>query len=914
MAGWPDGRMAGWPHLRLWGPAMRVSPWRRWRRLLPSRPEASCSSSTGRFRPGSPPLLPFLLGLLLAGFPSGAAALTFSSTTITEGETKTITVTGFPASWTGTPTVATHSTGNTASYKTSPCSKVIDLIFGVDVCPANMRTWDSATRTLTLTLQAYEDGIDESDEHFTLIFQDSDNTSRSQEQRFTVTPNLPRVTLSGATTMEEGATIFVNVSLSEKATSACSVKVRARRADGTVWGSTAVIAAGKKAGKATVTHNNDSIWQENGWYDMPVWTAPGDCYAGPGESDTTYSVRVTDDGDPRPNRPPEFPNAVLAFSFAEMPGTAVRNQVPAAMDPDGDTLTYTMEGTDAASFEFDASTRRLSTRVGVTYDYEAKQRYSLRIKADDGRGGTDTVRVSVHVTDVDEPPSAPAVTSVVATPGSTTSLNVSWTAPDNTGKPAIGSYDLRYRAGSSGDWTNGPQDVSGTSSQITGLDSGTTYQVQVLATNDEGDGDWSNAGSGTTSGSSTTPVAAFASAASSAGEDAGTQNVAVSLSPAPQSAITLAYTVGGTATAGTDFSIANSGSVQVAANATSVNIPVAITDDTDDEEAEMVVLTLGSGTGYTVGSGNIHTLTINDNDDPPPVTPVVSIGGSPSSMTEGGTATFTLTASPAPTQDIVVAVTVAGGSFATGGPRTVTVDTSGTASFTVVTTDDETDEPNGTITATVNTGTGYSPHNTEGSASVTVNDNDDPGPSTPVASFGSATSSAAEDGGTQNVTANLSPSPQSAITVAYTVGGTATAGTDFSITNSGSVQVPANATSVNIPVTITEDTDDEANETVILTLGSGTGYRVGSGNVHTLTINDNDDPGPNTPVVSITASPPTLTEGDTATFTLTASPAPTQDIVVAITVAGGSFATGGPRTVTVGTTGTASFTVPTTDD
>ncbi|MYE20823.1 MAG: hypothetical protein F4X84_00180, partial [Synechococcus sp. SB0662_bin_45] len=371
-----------------------------------------------------------------------------------------------------------------------------------------------------------------------------------------------------------------------------------------------------------------------------------------------------------------------------------------------------------------------------------------------------------------------------------------------------------------------------------------------------------------------TPVASFGSATSSAGEDGGTQNVTVNLSPAPQSGITVAYTVGGTATAGTDYSIANSGSVQVAANTASVTIPVTITEDTEDEEAETVILTLGSGTGYTVGSENVHTLTINDNDDPPPDTPVVSIGGSPSSMTEGATATFTLTASPAPTGNVAVAVTVAGGSFATGGARTVTVGTSGRASFTVPTTDDETDEPNGTITATVNAGTGYSPHNTEGSASITVNDNDDPPPATPVASFGSAASSAGEDGGTQNVRVNLSPSPQSAITLSYTVGGTATAGTDFSIANSGSVQVAANTASVTIPVTITEDTEDEEAETVVLTLGSGTGYSVGSGNVHTLTINDNDDPPPTTPVVSITGSPSSMTEGDTATFTLTASPAP----------------------------------------
>ena len=416
---------------------------------------------------------------------------------------------------------------------------------------------------------------------------------------------------------------------------------------------------------------------------------------------------------------------------------------------------------------------------------------------------------------------------------------------------------------------------------------------------------------------STTPVASFGSATSSTAEDGGTQNVRVNLSPAPQSAITVAYTVGGTATAGTDFSIANSGSVQVAANVTSVSIPVTITEDTDDEANETVILTLGSGTGYRVGSGNVHTLTITDNDDPGPDTPVVSITASPSSMTEGDTATFTLTASPAPTEDISVQVEVTdSGDFASGGagPQTVSIPPLGTASFTVVTTDDDTDEPNGTITVTVDTGTGYSPHNTEGSASVTVNDNDNPGSTTPVASFGSATSSAGEDGGTRNVAVNLSPAPQSAITLSYTVGGTATAGTDFSIANSGSVQVAANVTSVSIPVTITEDTDDEANETVILTLGSGTGYRVGSGNVHTLTINDNNDPGPATPVVSITGSLPTLTEGDTATFSLTASPAPTEGIVVAVTVAGGSFATGGPRTVTVGTTGTASFTVVTTDD
>ncbi|MDE0647146.1 MAG: hypothetical protein OXI08_03650, partial [Cyanobacteria bacterium MAG IRC4_bin_6] len=51
---------------------MRVVPWRRWGRLLSSRPEASCSSSTVRFRLGSP-LLPLLLSLPLVAGPASEA-------------------------------------------------------------------------------------------------------------------------------------------------------------------------------------------------------------------------------------------------------------------------------------------------------------------------------------------------------------------------------------------------------------------------------------------------------------------------------------------------------------------------------------------------------------------------------------------------------------------------------------------------------------------------------------------------------------------------------------------------------------------------------------------------------------------------------------------------------------------------
>ena len=74
----------------------------------------------------------------------------------------------------------------------------------------------------------------------------------------------------------------------------------------------------------------------------------------------------------------------------------------------------------------------------------------------------------------------------------------------------------------------------------------------------------------------------------------------------------------------------------------------------------------------------------------------------------------------------------------------------------------------------------------------------------------------------------------------YGLGGTATGGTDYSITGSGAIAVPAGATSVTIPVMIIDDNADEEDETIILTLTSGVGYGVGNPNPHILTIIGND--------------------------------------------------------------------------
>ena len=60
-----------------------------------------------------------------------------------------------------------------------------------------------------------------------------------------------------------------------------------------------------------------------------------------------------------------------------------------ANDPEGDELTYTLEGPDAGSFGIDSGTGRLSTRAAL--DHEEKAAYEVTVKADDGEGGTATI-------------------------------------------------------------------------------------------------------------------------------------------------------------------------------------------------------------------------------------------------------------------------------------------------------------------------------------------------------------------------------------------------------------------------------------------------------------------------------------------------------------------------------------------
>ena len=198
------------------------------------------------------------------------------------------------------------------------------------------------------------------------------------------------------------------------------------------------------------------------------------------------------------NVDPQFlaANAVRSVPENSAAGTAVGAEVTAT-DANDDTLTYSLEGTDARSFTIDSSAGQIETRSGVSYNHEAKPSYSVTVRADDGEGGSDTIDVTINVADVDEQPARPARPRVRATSGETTSLEVSWSAPGLNGGPEITGYEVQYKDVASSDWMNWRHSDTATNTTITGLSVGAEYQARVRALNGEMESDWSASGSTT---------------------------------------------------------------------------------------------------------------------------------------------------------------------------------------------------------------------------------------------------------------------------------------------------------------------------------------------------------------------------------------------------------------------------------
>lgn len=329
-------------------------------------------------------------------------------------------------------------------------------------------------------------------------------------------------------------------------------------------------------------------------------------------------------------------------------------------------------------------------------------------------------------------------------------------------------------------------------------------------------------------------------------------------------AVTAAYAVSGTATAGTDF-LALSGSLTLAANAVSGTVTVTPINDTAPEGDETVILSLLVGSGYTVGNPGVQTLVLRDNEWSLTAVATDPIASEPS----GDTGVFTITRSGAGSTSTALAVpytisgTAAAGSDCTALSGTATIAANATtATVTVTPVNDTVLESLETVILTITPSASYVVSTAP--ATVSIVDNDTPIATVTMATTDNAATEAVGNGGL--FTINRTGLLVGALNVPYTVTGTATAGTDFAST-SGTVTIPDGVASATIPIASLEDGQPEPAETVIVTLTPATTHLLGATKTGTVTITDNDAQEVTVSASDATASEPGVTQGN-STFTI----------------------------------------------
>ena len=298
----------------------------------------------------------------------------------------------------------------------------------------------------------------------------------------------------------------------------------------------------------------------------------------------------------------------------------------------------------------------------------------------------------------------------------------------------------------------------------------------------------------------------------------------------------------------------------------------------------------GTSVLSTQGPGGAQTVTYTNNGDPDTpdsfyffdeqgdtitfimdITPAIaaSIAVSPASRNEDSGAAFTYTVTLSQTSNSATTVNIASSGTATsGGDYTGAVGSvvvpanTTTATFPITPVADGTVEADETVIMSVASGSGYG-IGSPSSATATILDDD-----VPSASIAVSPASVSEDGATNLVyTVMLDQAPVNATSVAFNVGGSATAGNDYAAVSSPLV-IAAGQTSGTITINPTADSTVEPDETAVISLASGSGYSVGSPDSASGTIANDDVP-------SLSVNDVSLNEGDAgtsnATFTVSLS-------------------------------------------
>ena len=372
---------------------------------------------------------------------------------------------------------------------------------------------------------------------------------------------------------------------------------------------------------------------------------------------------------------------------------------------------------------------------------------------------------------------------------------------------------------------------------------------------------------------------ALKSATYSVTEMDGVVRLAVSRSDGSFGAASVTYnTANGSATAGSDYTVTSGTLSWTDGDDADKYIDVPILDDAVYEGDEQFTVTLSGATGATLGSPASATVTITDNETPElPVVTVEATTPVAGELNSGyGRGVFTIRRSGSTVGDVVVYYSFSGtaqygygnqgGDWYLYGQSTtsITIKSGQTSvNLNVYITNDATPEPDETVTIAIEPRAAYVVGDPS-TATILIKDDEQP-----VVSVTATDGLAGEPGsgeGTGTFTFWRLGLTSGALTVGYSISGTASEGVDYDSMGT-SVTIPAGDSFAEKVVTVKDDVLVEGDETVVLTLTGGSGYSVGSPSSAQVIIKDDDIAPPAT--VTITALDYVADEGgSSAVFAL----------------------------------------------
>lgn len=326
------------------------------------------------------------------------------------------------------------------------------------------------------------------------------------------------------------------------------------------------------------------------------------------------------------------------------------------------------------------------------------------------------------------------------------------------------------------------------------------------------------------------PIVSFNSSVANVSEASGTVDIPFSLDRTAEYSFTIPLVLSGTAASGIDFDAP--AAAAVSAGATSGVLTVEIIDDSTFEPgaAETLSITMQAGDNYDLGAQTSATLEIADNDSRPTVT---FERGYTVVDEVAGTAAVRIIASASSTQPIEVPFTVAGtateGSdfiapsssvaHLAPGARFVDIEFEILNDAEIESLENIVFQMGIPVNADFGTGSGQRRRST-----VSIRPND-----IPLVRFSASSTQLVENSGSSQITVQLDEPAPSSFTVPFTLDGTASASSDFSL-SAQQFEFEAGDTEASVTLTLNDDTDVEGSEFAVLTLkpAQESGYELGA--------------------------------------------------------------------------------------